>query len=235
MIHSTIKKGGGLMEKVVEMENSWKIKYPTRNIYLMRNHNWAFSAWEIGRLNNEITPNARLLHVDFHDDYFDPIDKYKSYDIKTREEAIIAGYNLNINDFIKPAKQNGTIGEIYMVGDYNNPPCDVYHSYTYHQFENEHKLEFFSKENCSFILDLDLDFFNINSYNAIEYSGNNPCLYSEEYINKHLEQLIQYKDSWDLITVCISPEHCGGNEAAQYLLDLLIEKFNLKEENYIYW
>ncbi|AXI00038.1 hypothetical protein DV702_10085 [Sporosarcina sp. PTS2304] len=60
------------MKMVKDMEASWKIKYPDRKIHLMIDHNWAFSAWELGRIKKEILPGARLLNVDFHDDYCDP-------------------------------------------------------------------------------------------------------------------------------------------------------------------
>ncbi|UAL46797.1 UPF0489 family protein [Sutcliffiella horikoshii] len=221
------------MIKVKDMPNTWKIKYPKRKIYLMRDHNWAFSAWEISRLNGEILPGARLLHVDFHDDYWDPEE---TIEINTEQDAILAGKKLNIAEFIKAAESTGTIKDVYMIGDYSMATQKkVVHSYSYYQFENEHRLNFFQPENQSFILDLDLDFFNIHAHNSISAYNSNPYLYSDEYIKKHLERFKQYVDCWDIITVCISPEHCGGNEAAQHLLDLFLEVFELTNEPFIKW
>lgn len=223
------------MKKVKDMERTWKIKYPKRNIYIMRDHNWAFSSWEISKMNNEITPNARLLHVDFHDDYCSPYGKIPK--VKTVENAHEIGEQLQIFEFIKAAEETGTIGDVYMIGDYDNKlPSNVVHAYTYNQFEKEHRLEFFRPDNQSFILDLDLDFFNLHAHQSIESNyNNNPYLYSDEYIKKHLSRFKQYEEEWSLITICISPEHCGGNEAAQHLLDLFIKCFELEGEEYINW
>ncbi|WP_181351304.1 UPF0489 family protein [Thalassobacillus sp. CUG 92003] len=224
------------MKKVKHMNSTWKIKYPNRNIYVMRDHNCAFSAWEFGRKNREIKPGARLLHVDFHDDYLEP--NWRVPEVKNEREALILGEKLEIFEFIKAAEATNTIKEVYMIGDYDNPPEDVIHSYTYHQFENEHRMEFFRPVNQSFILDLDLDFFNLHAYNNIENNLNgNPFRYSDEYIKNQLGRFKQYDDEgdWDLITVCISPEHCGGHQTAQEIFDIFIEFFGLHEEEYVHW
>lgn len=201
----------------------------------MRDHNWAFSAWEISRLNNEILPGARLLHVDFHDDYCETGNRID--EIKTVEDAILAGGKLEIFDFIKAAESTGTIQDVYMIGDYDRHPSpNVIHSYTFYQFENEHRLKFFQPENQSMVLDLDLDFFNLHAHHSIGANYNkNSFLYSDEYIIKQLVSLKRYEESWNIITVCISPEYCGGNEAAQHLLDLFLEAFELSNEPYIEW
>lgn len=223
-----------LLKKVRDMESSWKIKYPNHKIYLMRDHNWAFSAWEIGRINTEIMSGARLLHVDFHDDYCDPMQEIKT--IETEQDALQIGESLEIFDFIKASQQTGTVKDVYTIGDYDMPPDEVYHSYTYNQFENEYRMEFFNSGNQSLILDLDLDYFNLHAYKNIEKNYNdNPFRYSDEFIRKQLEFLKQYEDEWDLITVCISPEHCGGYQTAQEILDIFLEFFNLNNADYIHW
>lgn len=223
------------LEKVKHMSSSWKIKYPKRNIYIMRDHNWAFSAWEIARLNKTIMTNARLLHVDFHDDYFDPDLDIEI--IETKKQAINVGESLSINNFIKASIQTGTIKDVYTIGDYTKPSSEVIHSYTYHHFEDEHRLEFFSSENQSFILDIDLDFFNLHAHSCIGSCnlGNNPFKYSDEFIKQQLNLYKNYEDEWDLITVCISPMHCGGGDTAQKILNIFLETFDLKDEYYEYW
>ena len=225
------------LEKVKDMDSKWKIKYPSRNIYIMRNHNWAFSAWEIAKIEKEINPGAKLLHIDFHDDYLD--SQYKFQEIKTVSEAVRIGNELSICNFIKPAMQTGTIEKVYMIGDYEVRNTEEYmHSYTYNQFEAEHRRDFFQAgDNQSFILDLDLDFFNLHAHDFVSSYDSNPHLFSEEYIKRHLERLKQYDDecAWNIITVCISPEHCGGYKEAQTLLDLFIHSFDLENEEYIFW
>lgn len=223
-----------LLKKVKDMESSWKIKYPNHKIYLMRDHNWAFSAWEIGRINKEIMSGARLLHVDFHDDYCDPMHEIKT--IETEQHALQIGESLEIFDFIKASQQTGTVKDVYTIGDYDMPPDEVYHSYTYNQFENEHRKEFFNSGSQSLILDLDLDYFNLHAYKNIKKNyDDNPFRYSDEFIRKQLEFLKQYEDEWNLITVCISPEHCGGYQTAQEILDIFLEFFNLNNADYIHW
>ncbi|WP_221568697.1 hypothetical protein [Alkalihalobacillus sp. TS-13] len=99
-------------------------------------------------------------------------------------------------------------------------------------------MEFFRPENQSLVLDLDLDFFNLHAYHNIENNFNgNPYRYSDEYIKRHLNRFKQYDDegAWDLITVCISSEHCGGYQTAQEIFDLFLEIFELKEEEYYNW
>lgn len=224
------------MKKVKDMDGTWKIAYPKRNIYIMRDHNWAFSAWEISRLNKKIEPRARLLHVDFHDDYLEPIEDIK--ELTTKQDALNIGEKLEIFEFIKASQGTGTIKDVYMIGDYDRPPGEVFHSYTLNQFEHEHRMEFFSPENQSIILDLDLDFFNLHAYQSIENNYNsNPFRYSDEFIKKHLERFKQYDDEgcWDLITVSISPEHCGGDQTAQQLLEIFLNSFELNDEEYIHW
>jgi|GEM_PF-4040192 len=224
------------MKKVKDMDSSWKIKYPEQNIYVMRDHNWAFAAWEIARLNNEIKPGATLLHVDFHDDYCEPLEKVTK--IETRDRALQIAKDLEIFEFIKAAEGTGTIKDVFMIGDYNQPPREVFHSYTYNQFENQYRMDFFKNEKESHILDLDLDFFNLHAYQGIERNyDNNPFRYSEEYIKYHFERFKQYyiEGDWDLITVSISPEHCGGDQTSQEILDLFLEIFELENEKFIYW
>jgi UPF0489 domain len=224
------------VRKVKDMDSYWKIVYPKRNVYIMRDHNWAFSAWEIGRLNKKIESKARLLHVDFHDDYLEPLEKIT--EVETEQDALKIGEELEIFEFIRASQETGTIKDVYMIGDYVRPPKEVSHSYTLNQFEYEHRMEFFRPINKSFILDLDLDFFNLHAYQSIEknYNGN-PFSYSEEYIKKQLERFKQYDDEgcWDLITVSISPEHCGGDQTVQQILDIFLNSFGLNGEIYTHW
>jgi hypothetical protein len=218
------------MRKVKHMDAAWKINYPAHNIVIMRDHNWAFSAWEKARMRGIIKPEAALLHVDFHPDYFETLYKLPSFE--TEDEVIQVGEKLQIFEFIKAAEQTGTIKDVYMIGDYEKPPKEVFHSYTYNQFENEYSGAFF-KEDRSLILDLDLDFFNVHAHHAIFGTyDKNPFRYSDAFIKFHLHQFKEAYDNgwWDLITVAVSPEHCGGDEAAQELLDLFLEVFELEDK-----
>lgn len=104
-------------------------------------------------------------------------------EVKSKQDALKTGEKLHIFEFIIAAEETGTIEDVYMIGDYDRPAGNVIHSYTYNQFETEHRMKFFRPECQSFILDLDLDFFNLHAYQNIENNfDSNPYLYSDEYI-----------------------------------------------------
>ncbi|HCG4535928.1 TPA: UPF0489 family protein [Salmonella enterica subsp. enterica serovar Typhi str. AG3] len=81
-------------------------------------------------------------------------------------------------------------------------------------------------DNSSFILDLDLDFFAVQSEN--EYGHTCYVLKDIAEIRSDLIFLKQiYK--WDLITVALSPEdwHIGGPDNAQTVLEVFLDVFQL--------
>ncbi|MGG4555225.1 hypothetical protein [Paenibacillus humicus] len=46
----------------------WRVHTPDKQIFLMRDHNWAFAAWEIARLEGKIGEKSLVVHVDSHFD-----------------------------------------------------------------------------------------------------------------------------------------------------------------------
>lgn len=105
----------------------------------MKQHNWAFAAWEIARIENKVKKNATLFHIDTHlDDCIDGIYVKGLYDIKTKEDAIKIATpkdwskdsqsnsekKMWIDNFIWPAFAKGTIKNTIFVCDEpgsNNP------------------------------------------------------------------------------------------------------------------
>lgn len=70
------------------------------------------------------------------------------------------------------------------------------------------------------ILDVDLDYFNESD------DVNDPKLKPIHQIRESLQKLRGFTD-WDVITVAISPEYCGGNSEATFLLDIFLNEFEL--------
>lgn len=115
------------------MENEkWLKKVKDENLYLMRDHNYAFSAWEIEGINGGVDKNAFLVHVDSHlDDIPESIDIPGILDeIDTKEDAIVIAdkydYSnielpdriyMGIDNFIWPSIIRNTIGNVIFISD----------------------------------------------------------------------------------------------------------------------
>ena len=80
------------------------------------------------------------------------------------------------------------------------------------------------------ILDIDLDFFNLNQENY----DDNPCLLPHYEIKRVLTDLKKCCD-WDVVTVALSPEHCGGNKPCESLLGIFLDVFELDLKDVIKW
>ncbi len=266
------------------MKNSeWRKKLKNRNVYFMRDHNYAFSAWEIERLKGTIDTYSTLVHVDSHlDDVPEAVEmKGILEEIDSPEIAIQFGKRfdystgqipdrlyMRIDNFIWPAIIRNTIGNVYYVsddpqmelnhenlreqvqnpfGDYNrndirddilakklldnlekhNKRIYRYQSIEEFKFNQETFLK--NERGKKLILDIDLDYFNdSNSYNS------NPNLKSEPQI---IENLVYLRNlaNWDVITVALSPEFCGGEDACKYLYDLFLKCFEIEENELIDW
>ncbi|PAD84939.1 hypothetical protein CHH57_01840 [Niallia circulans] len=208
--------------------------FPDKNIYISRDHNFAFAAWEIARLRNIIKPNASLIHIDNHLDYCDP-ELSKTINIKNEKDAIELASGLDIAEFIIAGQFTGTIGKCFTISDdgVDVEQSEVFkRAYTYNHYEQIYRRKWFEEtEGTDVILDLDLDFFNTNTKDY----NNNPILLSDDIVKTHLKNIKECTWSWDLITVALSPEHCGGDEASLYLLNLFLEVFELKIEEAVIW
>lgn len=213
--------------------SEYRVCFPEKRIFISEDHNWAFSAWEIGRQRGYIDSGAALIHIDAHVDYVDP--KIEIVEITTEQEAINFGGNLGIAEFIIPAQQIGTIGNVYTISNdsvYINEGTEFKRAYTLNHFEHLYRVDWFDEtEDKSVILDLDLDFFNFNYQDM--YS--NPVLLTEQLIRRELEYIKDSIWEWDMITVALSPDFCGGEEAGKYLFDLFLDVFDLDIRKAVPW
>ena len=204
---------------------NFRICCPEKRIFISRDHNWAFSAWEIGRLREYINPNAALVHIDTHLDFLEPEIEIEKVSLN-EEDAITRGGQLGIAEFIIPGVITGTIGKILMVSDDSEDISDdnaVKRAYTLNHYQQIYKGNW-NKETKgeSLILDLDLDFFN---YNYQDYDSNG-ILPTDTIIRSQLEYIKNMME-WDMVTVALSPEYCGGEEMCLHLIKLFLDVFNL--------
>ncbi|MCK6259517.1 UPF0489 family protein [Fictibacillus sp. KIGAM418] len=112
-----------------DRNSDWKIHIPEKNMYIMKDHSWAFIAWELERIKGSIRPDAVLLHLDYHLDdvadglFVDGIMTAKSEDdlfklIRTREELNSGNMTTSkicIDNFIWPSFARGTVGSMFTV------------------------------------------------------------------------------------------------------------------------
>jgi len=111
-INITIFQWGVTLKNDVE----YRVCFPEQRIFISEDHNWAFSAWEIGKQRGYIDFGAALVHIDAHVDYVDPEIEIIE-EITTEKDAIDFGRNLGIPEFIIPAQQTRTIGSVYMISN----------------------------------------------------------------------------------------------------------------------
>lgn len=78
------------------------------------------------------------------------------------------------------------------------------------------------------ILDLDLDYFN-KSHDGL-FAQIEPL----EQIRATLQKL-KFLCDWELITVAISPEYCGGEEEARLLFQTFVKEFELDLSQASHW
>ncbi|USK59387.1 UPF0489 family protein [Peribacillus asahii] len=217
----------------MDFDSEYRICFPNEKIFISRDHNWAFSAWEIGRIRNYIKPGATVVHIDAHLDYLEPL--CDNAQITSEDEAIHFGRNLGIAEFIIPAQKTGTVGKVLMVSNDRvsiNEEVGIERAYTLNHYEQIYKRKWFDDtDGQSVILDLDLDFFNFN----YEDWNCNSVLLPEPLIRRELEYIKKYMWDWDMVTVALSPEFCGGEDRSSYLFELFLDVFNLDIKNAISW
>lgn len=214
-------------------DSEYRIFFPNEKVFISRDHNWAFSAWEIGRMRSFIKPGATVVHIDAHLDYIDPL--CENVQFSSENEVINLARNLGIAEFIIPAQKTGTVGKVLMVSNDKvdiNEETGIERAYTLNHYEQVYRRKWFADTaGQSVILDLDLDFFNFN----YEDWDCNSVLLPEPLIRKELEYMKKHMWDWDMVTVALSPEFCGGKEQSQYLFNLFLDVFNLDIKKAIPW
>lgn len=251
------------MRREWEQNVHWRVQTNDKRITIMRDHNWAFGAWELARLEGQIKQNSLLVHVDSHlDDAIDGLlleglmeagnkeqifELSKGFDYSSRETPDRT--YMKYDNFIWPSLARETIGEIIFVSRdrkdmqmleelkksdsaeskliLSKLPLNFQHKYqrytTIEEFLQRYNSKSFSDMvlGRSAILDLDIDVFNFSDdYNM------NPDLRPLHEVRELTEELLNLYP-WDLITIAISPEYCGGAHEAEMLLENVVKIMKL--------
>lgn len=112
------------------------IERPGQDIFVMDNHNHAFSFWAAGIHAGVILPGAGLVHVDQHKDTRRPPAGFTGGGVQ--EACRYANDVLNVGNFILPAVEAGWFHDVVQIGS----------------------TEAFAVDPCPpFVLDIDLDIF----------------------------------------------------------------------------
>lgn len=229
----------------------------------MRQHNWAFAAWEIERLKGTLQPQSLLVHVDAHlDDTPDGVFVPGLLEAKSVEQimAVAQGHDyasghecppdcMQIDNFIWAGVARDTIGETLFVSHQDDEVLSLdmlRHDAVQKRNENCQNIIAQLPTDCTYthqrfrdvgsflrevdpstwspgqtkILDLDLDYFNMSQ-------DTTPRLLPREDIRASLQALRRFCP-WDVITVALSPEYCGGSEETAFLLTQFLETFEIE-------
>lgn len=123
------------MRKAWENDVHWKVHTEDKRIYIMRDHNWSFAAWEIAKLDNRIRERSLVVHVDAHlDDIADGVLVDNLQTANTMDEVLnvsrgndyINGveldstYTMGIANFIWASLARNTIEDVIYVSNDKN-------------------------------------------------------------------------------------------------------------------
>jgi hypothetical protein len=234
-------------------ENNYRVRFPKKNVYISRNHQWALAAWAMGLRSGVIGPRTTLLHVDGHlDDTWDGVIAPGLQEMETTEEIMAVAGRLEIDNFIWAGFAAKLVDHIVYVCPKDVDPSDPFDlsewdldgeqlqpikqllaERPYKGFRYESIDEFRRRmENRSAreeILDspssviLDLDL-DVFKLNIANLTDRE--LLPEYRIKEHLAFLRDLYP-YDLVTVALSPAFCGGDENCERLYKLFLEVFDL--------
>ncbi|MFT9369211.1 UPF0489 family protein [Paenibacillus polymyxa] len=107
----------------------WKLQSKDKRVYIMRDHNWSFAAWEVSKIENRIQEGSLVVHVDSHfDDVPDGLVVRSLFETKSKEDImkVSRSYDrslgqvpesnlMHIDNFIWASIGRGTIEEVIFV------------------------------------------------------------------------------------------------------------------------
>jgi hypothetical protein len=112
----------GIEKNHIGLKNFLWLEHADKQIFVFDNHNHAFFFWYWGYINEQIPKNRRLLHIDQHKDTrtpknMPPFDVHSFIDLK--QIWYYTNYELNVGNFIPPAKDCGLIDEVITIDGQN--------------------------------------------------------------------------------------------------------------------
>ncbi|OAO89065.1 hypothetical protein AXX17_ATUG04830 [Arabidopsis thaliana] len=223
-------------------------------ISIVRNHQWAFAAWETGKRIAGHRGEATLLHVDAHlDDTWDGILADGLDRIQDEQDAIAVAGQLEIDNFIWAGFATGTIGRVVYVcprdvdesdpfdlsdwplqGEQLRPLKRLLEKRSYHgiRLDSVQELRKAAEtqgadqllETATYPVILDLD---LDYFKLKPLEPADLALKPDKQIREELSYLRELCE-YDQVTVALSPSFCGGEEQSAYLLELFCEEFGLQ-------
>nr|WP_241735073.1 UPF0489 family protein [Paenibacillus alvei] len=222
----------------------------------MREHNWAFAAWEIEKLKGSLKNKSLLVHVDSHlDDIADGVLVPNILNANSEEEIIRAAKTedyskgcssdknmLKIENFIWPSIARGTVEEVLYV---SRDKLDVL---SLEKLENsDYEIVSILPTNFSYKYARYMSTREfLNRYTPEEFqkfvgdrtaildldidcfnlSDNDPPIIMP--IDQIREEVHGLKDlyPWDVVTIAISPLNCGGDLIADTILTTVLNEFD---------
>jgi hypothetical protein len=234
-------------------EPNYRVRFPKRNVYVSRNHQWAMAAWALGRRSGVIGPKTTLLHVDGHlDDTWDGVIAPGLQEMETTEEIMAVAGRLEIDNFIWAGFAAKLVNHIVYVCPKDVDPSDPFdlsewdldgqqlqpvqqllaeRPYKGVRFESieEFRQRAVYRSDREEILDtpssviLDLDL-DVFKLHLADLTDRE--LMPEFRIIEHLAFLRDLYP-YDLVTVALSPAFCGGDENCEWLFKIFLEVFDL--------
>ncbi|HAB51865.1 MAG TPA: hypothetical protein DCE80_06800 [Ignavibacteriales bacterium] len=201
------------------------IKEIIGNVWLMKDHKWAFYAWQKYKWQKRI-PFLKLLHCDFHwdgiNDFQDQEEINRLREIRTLKELtklIREDVYIRKDSFIAPAIIKKIFDHVYFYCFQNDeePGLDQELLNCYGAKQTVvNDLSEISRLN-SFAFDLDLDLFNRND--DMFYEGE---LWEKKEILNFIHKAEDFVRKAEIITIAISPGFSGNKKHSQYLQYLVV-------------
>lgn len=142
---------------------TWKVSTKDKKFYIMREHNWAFGAWEIAKLDGRIKEKSIVVHVDSHlDDTPDGALVNNLHEAKSHEEILRLSESydrskgitpesniMQIDNFIWAALARGTIEEVIYVSRHDQEVITIEDLRNENDFESKFILSNLP-DNCNY-------------------------------------------------------------------------------------
>jgi hypothetical protein len=242
-------------------EHDYRICFPKAQVYVSRNHQWAFAAWAMGKKSGTLGTKVSLLHVDAHlDDTWDGVVVEGLREMNDDQDYLEVASKLEIDNFIWAGFAAKLIDHIVYVSPKDVDESDPFdlsawnlegkqlkpikellteREYKGLRFESilDFKQQLMNGSTQQQIFDLsnsvilDLD---LDVFKLNLHNPEDSALMLEVQIKEELTFLKELHP-YDMITVALSPSFCGGEKNSKWLYGLFLEVFQLKLSDSVQW
>lgn len=241
--------------------HDYRVCFPSQQVYIARNHQWAFAAWELGRRHGKLKGHATLLHVDAHlDDTWDGVLAKGLHMIQHNEDIMTVTEQLEIDNFIWAGFASGALDHILYVCPTIVDDSDPFDLSTWNlegeQMRPIHDLlqkRAYQGKRFDGICDL-RRYVDRNPLHSLRMDAEHPVildldldvfkLHPDDFEDSQLIPASQIREElrflkqlypYDMVTVALSPAFCGGNQNCEMLYRMFLEVFELESTKAIVW